>query len=195
MPSIKVLLQRSSSFPHPRYPSGRTTSPRRDRLPAFRKAVSGGPDQPNPAPWNPSNDVEEEYQFGGALATMVLGAALLSERLNGKGLIASLELEHHEMHPLLVFAVISLSVAALWPSKGKKAEGVMNFGRLARAAITRMAYLGLAGSIAAEMYTGRGLLALLDIETGVEALTEVEAGLAFLSMILLTNGQTAHSRK
>lgn len=164
---------------------------------------------------------KEEYEFGGALATMVLGAALLSERLNGKGIIASLELEHHDMmHPILLFSVISLVAAALWPSQRSLEEatgGMMStvnsanenggslmkkgeerwvvIGKTARGMMSRIAYLGLAGSIAAEMYTGRGLLALLDVETGVEALTEMEAGLAFLTMILLTNGQNSRPLK
>jgi hypothetical protein len=131
-----------------------------------------------------AKEEEDTIHFGGALATILMGAVLLSERLNGKGIIANLEIQHHEMHPILVGSVIALTATGFWPNKHKISGGVTSF---VRALAARAACLGLAASIAAEMVTGRGLLALLDIETGVEALSEVEAGLAFLSMILLVS--------
>ncbi len=40
----------------------------------------------------------------------------------------------------------------------------------------------------------QGALALLDIETGVETLSEIEAGAAFLIMLFLTAAEPRRSR-
>lgn len=55
----------------------------------------------------------------------------------------------------------------------------------------RVGYAALAGTIATEMATGRGALAALSVETGVQELEEAEAVLAFLMMLLLTGPRRA----
>ena len=125
-----------------------------------------------------------QQHFGGALATLVFGAALLSERLNGVGIVQNLELHNKGFHPVLLGAIALLLCASAWPEK-RESE---NPGLLVRIQMAgaRVAYIGLASAIAAEMFTGKGVLALLDIETGVEAFSDVEAVMIFLTMLVLT---------
>lgn len=125
-----------------------------------------------------------QQHFGGALATLVFGAALLSERLNGVGIVQNLELHNKGFHPILLVSIAFLLCASAWPEK-RESE---NPGLLVRIQMAgaRFAYIGLASAIAAEMFTGKGVLALLDIETGVEAFSDVEAVMIFLTMLVLT---------
>lgn len=129
-----------------------------------------------------------QQHFGGALATLVFGAALLSERLNGVGIVQNLELHNKGFHPVLLFSIALLLCAAAWPEKREwKDPGLLARIQMAGA---RVAYLGLAAAIAAEMVTGIGVLSLLDFETGIEAFSDVEAVLIFLTMLVLTGPQT-----
>lgn len=50
----------------------------------------------------------------------------------------------------------------------------------------RAAFGGLSAALAVEVWTGKGLLALLEIETGAAALSEAEALLAALLLLVLT---------
>ena len=129
-----------------------------------------------------------QQHFGGALATLVFGAALLSERLNGVGIVQNLELHNKGFHPVLLFSIATLLCAAAWPER-REWE---NPGLLARIQMAgaRVAYLGLAAAIAAEMVTGIGVLSLMDIETGIEAFSDVEAVMIFLTMLVLTGPQS-----
>lgn len=126
--------------------------------------------------------------FGGALATLVFGAALLSERLNGIGIVQNLELHNEGFHPVLLGSILLLLAASAWPEQRENQNpSVMVRIQMAGA---RIAYMGLAGAIAAEMYTGKGVLTLLDVETGIETLSDIEAVLAFMVMLILTGPQT-----
>jgi len=126
--------------------------------------------------------------FGGALITLVFGAALLSERLNGIGIVQNLELHNEGFHPVLLGSILGLMCAAAWPEKNER----LNPSKMVRMqmAFARIAYLGFAGAIAAEIYTGKGILTILDFETGVEAISDVEAVLAFAAMLFLTGPQS-----
>ena len=131
--------------------------------------------------------------FGGALTTLIFGAALLSERLNGIGIVQNLELHNSGLHPLLLATIAGLLVAAAWPEarERRNPSGVVRL----QMGVARIAYLGLAAAIAAEMFTGKGILTLLDFETGTEVLSDVEAGLAFIVMLILTGPQSKPSKK
>lgn len=135
----------------------------------------------------PKTEVTSQH-FGGALTTLVFGAALLSERLNGVGIVQNLELHNKGFHPVLLSAIMILLVASAWPEKREWKNPTL-LVRIQMAG-ARFAYLGLAGSIAAEMVTGRGVLSLLDVETGIEAFSDVEAVLIFLTMLVLTGPQS-----
>jgi hypothetical protein len=137
------------------------------------------------------DDEAASSSLGGAIATLVFGAALLSERLNGIGIVQNLELHDKGAHPLLVGSIAGLLLAAAWPDQ-REAPQQPNAGFVAQLqkSVSRLAYVGLAGAIAAEMYTGKGILALLDVETGVEVLSDVEALAAFVLMIFLTGDKT-----
>jgi hypothetical protein len=174
-------------------------------------------------------------------------ATLLSERLNGVGVVEQLELWNKGLDPVILFTIGSLVVAGLMPRRPPHEAGtqeaavfdVQNFAG-------RLSFLGLAATLGAEMVTGKvggvgarlqcrpgllawdgvgctsmadlhrpilpqgcskvppapnrtlhacamvqGLLALLQIDTGVE-LSEVEGVLAFLAMLILT-GPTKHT--
>jgi hypothetical protein len=130
----------------------------------------------------------DTFSLGGAIATLVFGASLMSERLNGIGLVQNLELHNRGADPLLLAAIAGLLAATVWPDK--RQEPNLSFVGMLQNGVGRLAYFGLAGAIGAEMWTGRGILCLLDFETGVEALSDVEAIVAFLLMILLTGPQS-----
>lgn len=119
--------------------------------------------------------------FASSLALMVLGAALISERLYGEGIVAVLELNHPRIKPLLWGTAGLLALAAAWPAK-QRAE---NATALVRQLAGRLAFAGLSASLVTELVTGNGLLALLEIETGAQ-LSEAEAILAALTMLVLT---------
>lgn len=127
---------------------------------------------------------EDQVGFAKSLAVLGLGAALLSERLNGMGVVQQLELHDDMMHPILLASVAGLVVAAVWP--GDDAPPGAPLLSILRRAAGRLSFIGLAGTLAAEMWTGKGALALLDVETGVEVLTDLEAMGAFCAMLLLS---------
>lgn len=77
-----------------------------------------------------------------------------------------------------------LAAAAAWPSRA--AARPAGTGSLLRALTGRLAFAGLAAALVTELWTGNGLLALLEIETGAEALSEAEAVLAAAALLILT---------
>jgi hypothetical protein len=142
---------------------------------------------PEPVPVYDSDDEEvQEYHVGGAIATLVFSAALLSERLNGAGVVQSLELHEQGAHPLLVATVFGLLAAAVWPD-GRERAPAAGLAQRAQRAGGRIAMAALAGAISIEMVTKQGLLAWLDVvETGVEAVTDVEMIVILLGLVVLT---------
>ena len=80
-------------------------------------------------------------------------AALLSERLNGMGVVQQLELHDDMMHPILLASVAGLVVAAVWP--GEDAPPGAPLLSILRRAAGRLSFIGLAGTLAAEMWTGK----------------------------------------
>lgn len=109
-------------------------------------------------------------------------ASLLSERLNGAGLVQQLELDLPALEPLLVLLAAGTAAAAVWPSKRKLHTVV----EVVRDVAGRAAFAALSAAIAAELLSGQGLLTLLHIDTGVGAITEAEALLAGLLLLVLT---------
>ena len=142
------------------------------------------PSSPLEPPEIQSVDVPNPSDFGGGLVTLLFGSALLSERLNGMGIVQQLEL-HQGWHPFVLASIAILTIAGLWPGKKNNGEPLTGIARLRKVA-TRGAYLGLAATLAGELLTGKGVLALLDFETGVEEVSDIEAICAFFSMYFLT---------
>ncbi|KAI7845173.1 hypothetical protein COHA_001218 [Chlorella ohadii] len=120
---------------------------------------------------------------------MVLGAALVSERVNGYGLIEQLELDYPGIQPLLLGVAALLALAAVWPARRKAQDAV----ELVRQLAGRAAFGGLSAALAAEVWAGKGLLALLEVETGAQALSESEAVLAALLLLVLTGPRKTSS--
>ena len=106
----------------------------------------------------------------------------MSERLNGVSLVEQLELDHPNIESLLAAISAALAAAAAWPSK-RKAGNATDF---IRGLAGRLAFGGLSAAVAAEMLAGKGLLALMQIETGAQALSEVEAVLVAGLLLVLT---------
>ena len=105
-----------------------------------------------------------QRQFPGAIATMVLGAALLSERLDGCGFVQQLELhDAKHMHPLLMVVATALGAVAVWPRRRLEHEDSID---LVQEFAGRAAFAGLGAAIAAEQSTGKGLLRLLEVSKG-----------------------------
>lgn len=109
-------------------------------------------------------------------------ASLLSERLNGCGIVQQLEIGHPHLEPVLLGIAGILGVAALWPAKAQAAGPA----EMARQLAGRLAFGGLAAALAVEVWTGKGLLAILEFDVGAEALSESEAVLAALMLLVLT---------
>ena len=109
-------------------------------------------------------------------------ASLVSERLNGCGIVQTLELDHPHIEPVLLGIAGVLGVAALWPAERRAA----NAAELARQLAGRAAFGGLAAALAVEVLTGKGLLAILEFDVGAEALSDSEAVLAALLLLVLT---------
>ncbi|KAK9809960.1 hypothetical protein WJX72_002607 [[Myrmecia] bisecta] len=135
-------------------------------------------------------------KFWGRLAVLIFAAVVVGERITGKGAVQQLELSAtnipiHKMEPLLGGVVILLLLAAFYPGRDKFSgptlrRRVLKLWAWIQSLSGRLACLGLAGMIVAEVTTGKGALSLLNVETGKQALNEVEAGLAFLVMLFIT---------
>ncbi len=88
-------------------------------------------------------------------------------------------------------AVILCSMAASWSPTSRSDEPSPlhrlppSSGQWVQCIASRLAFLGFAMTMVAEMWTGKGALALLNVETGVEGLTEVEGILAFFFLLIL----------
>ena len=83
-------------------------------------------------------------------------ATLLSERLNGEGMVSQLELWSHDyIEPLLVATIAALVWAGVKPTNDflRKAQASPAFGLQNVAG--RVGFLGLAATLAAEMVTGK----------------------------------------
>lgn len=133
---------------------------------------------------------------------MILGAVLLGERVTGNGAVQQLEISATgvplwEIEPVLGVIVLALCLAAVWPSTVKVEEGKPKPGFLERIQNVsgRFACLGLAGTITAEVVTGKGTLTLLNVETGLDTVSELEAIGAFVVMLLLTEDLNKDKKK
>lgn len=151
-------------------------------------------------------DLSKE-KFWGRIAVIGLGAVLLSERLSGKGIVTALNMATGvpvwEIEPALGLLVGALMAGGIYPivrRLGARADAAREasnsntpppavparkWGDSFQVATGRLAFITLAGTVLAEATTGKGILALLNVETGVE-ITEIEAGLTFLLLLLFT---------
>ncbi|CAL8466739.1 g6275 [Coccomyxa elongata] len=147
---------------------------------------------------------EAKERFVGRLIVLVLGAVLIGERITGKGAVQALDhavgVPLWEIEPLLGAIVVGLLIAALYPRRRQLVQDAQRrkkeFGDWladAQVWVRRLACVSLASTIVVEVVTGKGALALLDIETGVETLSEIEAGAAFLIMLFLTAAEPKRS--
>ena len=125
-------------------------------------------------------DADSGRDFASSLALLVLGGALVSERLYGCGMVEQMELGHPHLQPVLVAISAVLGLAAVWPPAKKPAAGGSSATELLRGAAGRLGFAGLSAALAVELWTGNGLLDMLELETGLEALSELEAVLTFL---------------
>jgi hypothetical protein len=69
------------------------------------------------------------------------------------GVVQQLELHDDMMHPILLASVAGLVVAAVWP--GEDAPPGAPLLSILRRAAGRLSFIGLAGTLAAEMWTGK----------------------------------------
>lgn len=141
--------------------------------------------------------VEEatRQKFLGRLAIVLLGAVLLGERITGEGFVQQLDLATNipiwEQEPIVGLLVVGLLIGGLYPNKqgltgNRLRKGGDRVRDLIQAASGRLACLILAAIMVLETVTGKGALSLLNIETGIETLPEIEAIIAFLVVLFLT---------
>lgn len=131
----------------------------------------------------------------GKISCLALGAVLLAERLTGEGVLTYIcekQPSLDELHPLVGLWIVGLVIAAVAPTKSKpqQSEAFTSAERVQLWA-GRAACLGLAAVLTIELTTGQGLLELMDVETGVEELTDIEAIAAFFTLLILT-GKRKH---
>lgn len=108
------------------------------------------------------------------------------------GFVQAIELHEQRFHPLLLAAVAGLALASLWPEKARPAGAPdKTLETRLREVAGRFAHGGLAGVLLGEMVTGRGILTLLDVETGVEALSDIEGAAAFMVLLVLTGNSSS----
>lgn len=129
---------------------------------------------------------------------------LIGERITGRGAVQALDLAVGvplwEIEPVLALIVGGLLLAGLTPPRPRKKEEAGSPHSPARAPrrptpvkatiqalMLRAAHLGLAAAIVSEVATGQGALALLELETGLGEVSELEAAAAFVLLVLLTN--------
>jgi hypothetical protein len=116
-----------------------------------------------------------------------LVAVLVGERVTGRGVVAALDraagVPMWELDPFLAVPVGALLLAALTPPKSIAG---LPTAALVRGGLFRVAHVALAAAIVAEAVTGQGVLALLELETGVGELTEVEAVSVFIGLLFVT---------
>lgn len=114
------------------------------------------------------------------LACVALAVAIVAETISGKVLLFGLppSFPSAYRHP----ATHHLIALGMQAAQGCLCPAASNVGQ---AGWLSQVYIGLAL---------QGALALLDIETGVETLSEVEAGAAFLIMLFLTSAEPKPKR-
>jgi hypothetical protein len=93
--------------------------------------------------------------------------------------LAQLELDNS---PLLVVVVAALVAGVAWPAPRKLTTAT----DVVRDVTGRLAFGGLASAVGAELWANKGLLSLLEVETGVGMLSEIEAVLAASLLLVLT---------
>lgn len=176
-PSTGLLSQTYLSIPT--NPSGFRLLPPSQALSTRNTAANSRDGQKTPS------------DFGGGLITLLFGASLLSERLNGMGVVQQLEL-HQGLHPFIVASIVALFAAAFWPSFPSSSptssidDNEVDLTSRIRKWATRGICLAMAATLLGELLTGKGALCLLDVETGIEEISDVEAIAAFIAMFLLT---------
>ena len=118
---------------------------------------------------------------------------LIGERITGKGAIQTLDLAVGvplwEIEPVLALVVGGLLLAGLTPPRGKPPPGTppVPLKATIQAFMLRAAHLGLAAAIVSEVATGQGALGLLELETGLGQVSELEAAAFFVLLVFLTN--------
>ena len=129
-------------------------------------------------------------------------AMLIGERITGRGAVQALDLAVGvplwEIEPVLALVVGGLLLAGLTPPREKPPPGSppVPLNATIQALMLRAAHLGLAAAIVSEVATGQGALGLLELETGLGEVSELEAAAAFVLLVLLTNpGKGDRSRQ
>jgi hypothetical protein len=127
---------------------------------------------------------------------------LIGERITGRGAVQALDLAVGvplwEIEPVLALIVGGLLLAGLTPPREKPPPGSppVPLNATIQALMLRAAHLGLAAAIVSEVATGQGALGLLELETGLGEVSELEAAAAFVLLVLLTNpGKGDRSRQ
>lgn len=147
-----------------------------------------------PAAAAPPADAAARREFWGKLSVLSLVAALLGERVTGKGVVQALDLAvgvpMWELDPVLALPVGALLLAAFTPPRSL--AGVPP-AALLRGGLYRFAHAALAAAIVTEAVTGQGVLALLELETGVGEVSEIEAVSAFFALLFATAGSSSSS--
>ena len=137
-------------------------------------------------------DITARREFWGKLSVLSLVAALLGERVTGKGVVQALDLAvgvpMWELDPILALPVGGLLLAAFTPPRSL--AGVPP-AALIRGGLYRLAHAALAAAIVTEAVAGQGVLALLELETGVGQVSEIEAVAVFFGLLFVTGSSSA----
>eukprot|EP00873_Tetraselmis_striata_P002835 jgi/Tetstr1/423099/TSEL_013869.t1 len=134
--------------------------------------------------------------FARRLTVICFGAALIGEKVSGKGCVASLGgsigVGLAQMEPEIILLAVLLAVAAfqpgLWPRRRADVEVWKWMGSSVEYIVDSLLCLAFSGSLIVEGVTGKGILAAVDFPGIGTPLTPEEATGAFLFLLFLTQG-------
>jgi len=198
-----IYLQRQAHTPRARL-SGPTLLTSRRLACSRRGAVRRGSASvvraallPRLAGFNPLGFEAHNELFVGRCAMLGLVAALMGERLTGKGPLAQLNMETGvsvtQLEPLFILFVVALATTAFVPfsdylvgetSPAAPALGIRYTDSRQRL-LGRLSMAAFATALVLEAVTGSGPLDLLELDTGVP-MDEIEAGFVFLLLLVGT---------
>lgn len=128
------------------------------------------------------------------LASLGFGAVLVGERVTGSGVVQALGhptgVSLYELDLALGLLIGALFLGGLAPTRfiySSVKDKPRSLFDDVPTLLGRLSCIGLGSTFLAEAVTGKGVLGLLNLETGTESLTEAEFALVFLILLVATN--------
>lgn len=151
--------------------------------------------------WGAKFDTLKEIFFF-RLASLGFGAVLVGERVSGGGFVEAIGrptgVPLYELDLGIAFVVLCLFVGGLVPSRfiyKSVTEKPLSIFDDIPALVGRISCIGLGLTIATEAITGKGILGILNIQTGTNTLSALEFAIVFVVLFFVTNIRSITSDK